>query len=748
MIGTLIQIDAQDAAGAAVTIQLASHDDERLCHLDGGLWWPVVQRLPTLRYDLYSGAFDGKIDTPASDLTIGIEPWPAFGGYRFADARLRIWRGAIGDAWGSFTLLFDGRVQAQPAIDLGIATLRFAVDDRWLDTPLLALYAGTSGIEGGADLAGTPKPLAIGAPRFASGPMIDTVNNVVQLSAYGAINGIEYALERLARFGASVGNCANYAALVAASVPAGRWATANAYGLVRHGAPPTGLLSYLMQGDAAGPDGWIRTPGKIIRRIALLAGGGGKIDDASLDALDTLWPVNLSLLIKDQVTAREMIQRIAASINAVAGVSWLGKLFVAPIALPSGSALIGAGGGDGIGAGGGAGLGTEGPIGSAVITLSADGSTLPAVASVQQIESGAPAWRIAIEAERTWTVHGLGDIAFTATLVPRGDYDAAATYREGNIVQKDGASWLYINPVATVGNAPPNATYWQWLSASSVYDLDYTGDLNATYGATSDQIAAIASAQSAADAAQATADGKIETFYQTTAPSGGSYGDLWFDTDDGNKLYRHNGTTWVVAVDADIANAITAAAGAQATADGKVTTFYATSTPTAEALGDLWYNSSTGYLKRWSGSAWVDVSIWLDTSGNINTGKAVTASLAVAAVTDSVQAYNGSLVTGSGAFVDVISFDIDMDHDGDIYVWLSAKQSYSGSTPSWQGKLLVDTTEIFYTGGAVLSDSISMCGKLSVVAGTRTITFSWYGSASDISIAAGAASMIAMRAYR
>lgn len=111
--------------------------------------------------------------------------------------------------------------------------------------------------------------------------------------------------------------------------------------------------------------------------------------------------------------------------------------------------------------------------------------------------------------------------------------------------------------------------------------------------------------QAIADAAdaQSTADGKIESFYQSTMPSG-SLGDFWIDTDDGNKLYRHNGTTFIEVQDDAIATAISDAAGAQATADGKVTTFYSTSAPTAEGVGDLWYDTDDKVLYRWDGSNW------------------------------------------------------------------------------------------------------------------------------------------------
>lgn len=50
--------------------------------------------------------------------------------------------------------------------------------------------------------------------------------------------------------------------------------------------------------------------------------------------------------------------------------------------------------------------------------------------------------------------------------------------------------------------------------------------------------------------AQATADGKNTIYRDTTAPTGGTYttGDIWFDTDDNNKIYRFNGTNWSTAV--------------------------------------------------------------------------------------------------------------------------------------------------------------------------------------------------------
>lgn len=124
------------------------------------------------------------------------------------------------------------------------------------------------------------------------------------------------------------------------------------------------------------------------------------------------------------------------------------------------------------------------------------------------------------------------------------------------------------------------------------------------------QDAEIGEAISDAAAAQGTADGKVTTFYQSSAPSAEGVGDLWVDTNDGNKLYRWSGSSWVEVQDAGIATAIGAAAGAQSTADGKIVTFYQSSAPTAEGVGDIWFDTDAGNKQyRWSGSAWVEAAL-------------------------------------------------------------------------------------------------------------------------------------------
>ena len=64
-------------------------------------------------------------------------------------------------------------------------------------------------------------------------------------------------------------------------------------------------------------------------------------------------------------------------------------------------------------------------------------------------------------------------------------------------------------------------------AAEAVYELAETANTNA-------------------EQARISANGKNKIYRQTSQPSSGMVaGDVWFDSDDGNKIYRYNGTSWV-----------------------------------------------------------------------------------------------------------------------------------------------------------------------------------------------------------
>jgi len=198
--------------------------------------------------------------------------------------------------------------------------------------------------------------------------------------------------------------------------------------------------------------------------------------------------------------------------------------------------------------------------------------------------------------------------------------------------------------------------------------LSTLAELDASMGATAAQLNLIADALTAADNAQATADGKIVCFYQDDPPAGGSLGDLWVDTNDGRKLYRHSGAGWQSIQDNGIATAIAAAAGAQGTADGKVTSFTGEATPVATGVGDLWYRPSTSTMYRWSGAAWLvtttsgapagtnvggtpaaDVGSTIKTGGGVADNQVTTPAIVPNAVTATDYVEASSLITFAAA---------------------------------------------------------------------------------------------------
>jgi hypothetical protein len=127
------------------------------------------------------------------------------------------------------------------------------------------------------------------------------------------------------------------------------------------------------------------------------------------------------------------------------------------------------------------------------------------------------------------------------------------------------------------------------------------------------------------DTIEVSVNGKNHIYRQATAPDGSVYplteGDVWFDTDDGNKQYYWTGTAWVSVQDAGIAAAeagaaaavsaaaaasaaaasataaaaaaAAAATAAQTTADGKNKIYRQTTMPTTGPFteGDLWFDT-------------------------------------------------------------------------------------------------------------------------------------------------------------
>lgn len=131
--------------------------------------------------------------------------------------------------------------------------------------------------------------------------------------------------------------------------------------------------------------------------------------------------------------------------------------------------------------------------------------------------------------------------------------------------------------------------------ARASFQITQQGELVVNGQTFGDLLPGVITSDMLATALAADIDGKIVSYWQASAPGTATEGDLWYDTDDNYKVYRWTSGSWVLAADSRIATAISNAATAQSTADGKIVTFVQASTPSATAVGDLWFDSDDGY---------------------------------------------------------------------------------------------------------------------------------------------------------
>jgi hypothetical protein len=129
-----------------------------------------------------------------------------------------------------------------------------------------------------------------------------------------------------------------------------------------------------------------------------------------------------------------------------------------------------------------------------------------------------------------------------------------------------------------------------------------------------------------------------------------------------------------------------------------------------------------------------------------------TLKLADGAVTDSQQAYNGSLITpgGTGTWVSAILSYVYMTYSGKIILLSTAKQDFTNNQKPWSQRLLIDGSQVAYTWGTAFTDSVALSGKLDIsISSPRWVPVELQ-VASDVSvkIPAGLASIVPLRSYK
>ena len=219
------------------------------------------------------------------------------------------------------------------------------------------------------------------------------------------------------------------------------------------------------------------------------------------------------------------------------------------------------------------------------------------------------------------------------------------------------------------------------------------------------------------------AQGKSKTYVQDAEPTGGTYslGDLWIDTNDGNKLYAYTGSAWAVKQDGAISTA-------QTTANGKNKVNYSTSDPgsTANTAGDIWWKYSSGVvIAQWTGAGgttWTSNTIGNTVIASLDAGKITTGFLSVAG---SVKIGTDSGGSGTSARVEINSNGF-YAYDGSVAtvsITNTGTAVFSGKITSTDGLIggwTINSGTIEKTHYGVTIELDSANGYIAVADGTNT----------------------------
>jgi hypothetical protein len=210
-----------------------------------------------------------------------------------------------------------------------------------LEVPLQPnVFAGTGGIDGGADLAGKRRPLCFGSPLNVS-----AVSLVPSLLIYqvhdGSLLGIDNVYDQGLAMTAA-GDVATYALLAAASVTSGQFKTCKALGLFKLGTAPAGQVTADVRGENAA--GYIETTADIVRWALVnrtVLQDPADLDVASFAAVNTAQPAPIDYFVgpDDNLTVAAFIQNLMGGIGGWGGHKIDGTFEVRIFQAPAGNSL-------------------------------------------------------------------------------------------------------------------------------------------------------------------------------------------------------------------------------------------------------------------------------------------------------------------------------------------------------------------------------------------------------------------------
>lgn len=441
------------STGVPTTFRLAGGGGRKGYYYGANHYRAGIASLPRFRAEL---GFDEQGWNGGVVPTTGSIVWAPYTKTSLAELAAYFWPGAAitietGDEdIGAFTTLLTGKV-ADAAVQDHHLVITVGDLGASLDKPLVtARFAGTGAAEGGGEATGRIKRRTWGRAFNIEGRILDKANNIYEFGDPAFPWQSFETLRDMGRDAAPAPTVVAWAGSVAATLTAliasspvqGSGVVAPSIACAKWWTQPSGPLTADVKGEIG--SGYVETAASIAERI-LSAISGPTITNVSTA---NGWRGGVAgIHVDENETIAQALDRLMMGVSLL----WIFN--------PAGTITL-----------------REITFTSPVTSLTSD--------NVERLRTFPPVKTRRLGYQKSHRLHTDGEIAIILNIVDLGAYAGAATYRQNNIVQNQGSSWIYINAAPASGNAPPTLpttsnSWWRLWVQPGGPTIDLTADAEA-----------------------------------------------------------------------------------------------------------------------------------------------------------------------------------------------------------------------------------------------------------------------------